>query len=278
MSKLGGTTALVAEAAIWIAGVALIASAAGMNWETDLQNALNELTGSTPQPETSAGPSAGASTSPTAAVVASLAPGASPTLSPLAAKYQAYVARADYQIRAKYTSVTSYTLNGSPVQIDTSGTISYKAGDIADSSRVTAAGRVTTYDIVALGSVQYRSQNGGAWTKSARSASSAAFDKLSLAPAMLFVDMGVEVKNGASLHRLEVADAAAYSTAYLKARAGATGAQATCTVWVTEDGTPADFKIEGWVEEPVQAVSTKTTFVTEYRIIDTSGVTITAPI
>jgi hypothetical protein len=282
VSKLGGTTALAAEAAIWIAGVALIASAAGMHWDTDLENALNELTGSTPQPSTSAGPSdgasAGVSASPTASVVESLAPGVSPTLSPVVASYQAYVARADYQIKAKYASVWTYTLNGSPVEIDISGAISYKAGDKADSHRETVAGAVTTYDIVDLGSVEYRSKNGGAWTKSARSASSAALDKLLLAPTTLFVDKGVEVKNDAPLHRLEVADAAAYSTAYLKTQTGATGAQATCTIWVADDGTPADLKIEGWVESPIEEVSTKMTFVIEYRIIATSGVTISAPI
>ena len=118
MSKLGGTTALAAEAAIWIAGVALIASAAGMHWETDLQNALNELTGSTPQPATSAG----ASASPTAAlVVESLPPGVVPSLSPMS-KYQAYVARPDYQFKAKYTMVTTFTLKGTPYEMDISGT------------------------------------------------------------------------------------------------------------------------------------------------------------
>lgn len=278
MSTLGRTTAFAAEAAIWIAGAALIASAAGMHWETDLQNALNELTGVTPTPATSAASSAGASASPTATVVESLAPGASPTISPVVAKYQAYVARPDYQFKAKYTSVMTYTLKGSPYEVDTSGTLSYKAGDTADSYRQTVAGAVITYDDVGLGSVEYKSQNGGAWTKSARSASSAAADKLLLAPTMLFVDKGVEAKNGAPLHRLEVADAAAYSTAFLKTQTGATGAQATCTVWVADDGTPADFKIEGWVQAPIQGVSTKMTFVMEFRIIATSGVTISAPI
>jgi hypothetical protein len=283
VSKLGGGAAFAAEAAIWIAGVALIAGTAGMHWDADLQSALNELTGSTPLPATSAGASAGASVgasaSPTAAVVVeSLAPGVSPTLSPIVAKYQAYVARPDYQFKAKYTSVTTYTFKDSPYGMDTSGTVSYKAGDKADGHRETVAGAVTTYDSVDLGSVEYRSKNGGAWTKSARSASSAAADKLMLAPTMLFVDKGIEAKNGAPLHRLEVADAAAYSTAFLKTQTGATGAQATCTVWVADDGTPADFKIEGWLQAPIQGVSTKITFVMEFRIIATSGVTISAPI
>jgi hypothetical protein len=279
VSKLGGTTAVAAEAAIWIAGIALIASAAGIHWETDLQNALNELTGATPAPVASAGASAGESASPSATVaVESLAPGASPTLSPIAAKFQAFVTRADYQIKAKYTSVTSYTLNGSPVQIDTSGTMSYKAGDKAGGQRDTVAGAVTTHDYVDLGSVEYTSKNGEAWTKSARSATSVAADKLIYAPAMSFVDKGIEAKNGASLHRLEVADPAAYSTAFLKTQAGATGAQATCTVWVSDDGVPAAMKLEGWVQMPLGGVPTKVTQVLDIRIIATSGVTISAPI
>ena len=279
MSRLGGATAFAAEASLWIAGAALIAGAAGMHWNVDLQRALNELTGSTPSAAASAGASPSPTASPTATgAVQSLAPGASPTISPIVAKYQAYVARADYQLKTKYTAVMTATVAGSPYEIDVSGTMSYKAGDGADGERDTLNGTVTTYDYVYMGSVQYTSTNGGAWTKSTRSATSAAAAKLMFAPAMLFVDGGIETKNGAQLHRLEVADPAAYSTAFLKTQSGATDAQATCTVWVTDDGAPAAMKIEGWVKGPIQGVPTRINMVEELRTIATSGVTITAPV
>ena len=82
MSKLGGFTAFAAEAALWVSGAALIASAAGAHWSFDPSTVdLGKLLGS--------GPSPTASTSPTAAP---LAPGASPTISPIVTKYLAFVA------------------------------------------------------------------------------------------------------------------------------------------------------------------------------------------
>jgi len=49
LSKLGGVIAFSAEAGLWIAGAALIASAAGMHWSVDLPAVnLSALTGSSP--------------------------------------------------------------------------------------------------------------------------------------------------------------------------------------------------------------------------------------
>lgn len=276
MSKLGGITALAAEAALWITGAALIASAAGMHWSMDLPGVdLSGLTGSTPSAAASASHTAG--TSPSLAVKSG-APGASPTISSVVQKYQAYVARPGFQFKAKYADSQTFTLNGTPYLITQSGTMSYEAGDDSDSRRETVNGTVTTFDYVHIGSFTYESKNGAAWTKSARSDADIASDKLQFAPSMLFVDMGVETKNGAQLHRLEVADPTAFSKALLKTTSGGTDAQVTYTAWVQDDGTPAAFRVEGWVVEPVSGVSTKITVVEEFRLIATSGVTITAPI
>ena len=120
--------------------------------------------------------------------------------------------------------------------------------------------------------------NGQAWTKSARSATSTAFYKLLFAPTLLMVDKGVETKNGAQLHRLEVADPVAFSKALVKASTDATDAQATYTVWVGDDGTPAAIKVEGWEDGTIEGAKIRATVVEEFRIIATSGVTISAPI
>lgn len=59
MSKLGSATAFAAEAALWIAGAALVAGAAGAHWKVDVPNVdLSGLLGSTPSASASAGPSA----------------------------------------------------------------------------------------------------------------------------------------------------------------------------------------------------------------------------
>jgi len=59
LSKLGGVIAFSAEAGIWIAGAALIASAAGMHWSVDLPAInLDALTGAKSSASTSGSPSA----------------------------------------------------------------------------------------------------------------------------------------------------------------------------------------------------------------------------
>ena len=67
MSKLGGVIAFSAEAGIWIAGAALIASAAGMHWRVDLPSVdLDALTGAKSSAAASGSPGASLNiTSPT---------------------------------------------------------------------------------------------------------------------------------------------------------------------------------------------------------------------
>lgn len=275
MSKLGGLTLFAAEAALWVAGAAIVAGMAGAHWDVEMPLDMGSLTGSTPAPSVSTSPSA--SPSPTVALQ-TLASGASPTISPIVAKYQAYVARADYQFKAKYTSVATLILNGSPFESDEDGTMSYLAGDYSRNTRQTVSGAVTTIGEVAIGSADYQSVNGAAWTKSVRSANDAANSRLTFAPVALFVDKGVETENSRQLHRLDIADPVAYSKAMVKATDGATGCQVTYSVWVDDNGVPQAIKLSGWVQEPVRGVSTKITEDEEFRVIATSGVTITAPI
>jgi hypothetical protein len=269
VSRLGGATAIAAEAALWISGAALIASAAGMHWSVPDVGGL-----------TGAAPSASASASPSPSpAVQSLSPGASPTISPIVQKYQAYVARPDYQFKAKYVVTETAAVNGLPYEFYVTGTMFYKGGDYTQTQRVAVNGTVTTYDDVYVGSSAYESKNSGAWTRSDRSANDIASAKLQYAPSMLFVDKGVETKNGAQLHRLEVADPVAYSKAMVKASSsGTTDAQMTCTVWVGDDGIPAAVRIEGWETGPINKVSTKVTATMEFRLIPYAVPAISAPI
>jgi hypothetical protein len=273
MSKLGGATTFAAEASLWIAGAAIIAGAAGAHWNVKVPDVAS-LMGATPSPSVAAS----ASPSPTAAI-RTLAPGASPTMSPLAAKYQTYVARADYQFKAKYTSSQTLTVAGKPMEIDISGTMGYLNGNHFDHSRVTSDGAVETDDTIALDGFSYESIDSQPWTKTDRPAADLANDRLLFAPVAIFIDGGVETKNGLRLHRLDIADPVAFSKAALKvSTGGATDAQFTYTVWVDDNGVPADIKLDGWVQEPINGVSTKVTTSEEFRIIATSGVSISAPI
>jgi hypothetical protein len=273
VSKLGGVTLFAAEAALWVTGAAMVAGMAGAHWSVDIPVDMSSLTGQTPAP--TASPSA----SPSASIsIQTLAPGASPTASPLVAKYQAYVAAANYQFAAKYTAAAKSTVGGKPVEVDLSGTMSYRAGDDSDFSRVTTDGTVNTDDTIAVGSSKYERINGGAWAKSARAATDSASDRLTFAPKALFLDDGVEAKNGLQLHRLDIADPVAFSTAMVKVSSGATAAQFVYTVWVDDNGVPAAIHVEGTITGKVAGVSASTTLIEDFRVIATSGVTITAPI
>jgi hypothetical protein len=274
VSALGRATALAAEAALWVTGAALIASAAGVSLDVPSLD-LSALTGSSPSPAVSGGPHAG----PRSTAIATLAPGASPTLSAIVREYQAFVASPDFQFQAKYTSSSTFTSEGTAYDVEDSGTMSYKAGDDTQSYRETVNGTVTTYDQVDLGSTTYVSKNGAAWTRSARPATQSDSDKLMFAPASLFLDQGVETKDGAQLHRLTIADPVAYTKALLKvSSSGATDGLISYTVWVTADGTPGAISLQGWSQTPVNGVSTRVTIDQEFRIVATSGVAIGAPI
>jgi hypothetical protein len=272
--KLGTAAAFAAEAALWISGAALIASAAGMSWNVD----VNGLIGSEPSASASVGPSSSplASASPTV-VVESLAPGASPTMSPVVKEYLAYVARPDFQFKAKFTNVTKATVAGSPWEMDMNGTISYKGGDDTDSHREIVSGAVTTYDYVNIGSDTYESKNSGPWTKTARTASSIASDALMFSSTLALADKGVETKNGAQLHRLE-ADHDVFTKAEVKYTTGATEADVNFTIWVTSEGIPAAYEYAGWVVAPVSGKLTKVETTQDLRVFALSGVSISAPI
>jgi hypothetical protein len=264
---MGRVTALAAEAALWITGAALIAGAAGVQWNVDLPiDTTLVLTGPTPYVAPTAGPSA----SPAGP---SLAPGASPTISPVVQAFQAFVSRADYQIKAKWTEVFTNT-NDAKGELKENGTIYFKGGDHSSSSRQSQAGVVSTFDLVVVGGDSYFRDNGASWSKLTRSAEDRDYYMLLFAPTIVMVDQGVETKNGAQLHRLEPIDSTAFGRAYLKISQSAIDAFWTYQIWVHDDGSPAAISLTGWT---VATDSAKSTFDYEYRIIATSGVTITAP-
>jgi hypothetical protein len=267
VSRLGSATAFGAEAALWLAGAALIANAAG--WHFDLQ---------IPAPDAGSSPTATRVATASISPSAMSSPGASPTMSPIVKLYQAFVARPDLQMEATLSAIETGNVGGKAVEISITGKTSYKAGDDASYQTLRVNGIVTLSDSINIGAVSYSRVDGGAWTKSSRLASNIALDKLKFSPTLDLVDQGPEVKNGAELHRLAVRDTTAFSKAMLKTIAGATDAGYTYTVWVKNDGTPVVFKLAGWMQAPINGTSTRLQYTEETVVTATSEVTIAAPI
>jgi len=260
MGKLGGMTAFTAEAALWVTGAALVASAAGAHWDFDPSGQISRIiAGPTASPGQSAGPT--------------LAPGASPTISPTVQKFNAFSSRTDIQYKEKVSITANATVAGQALSISESGTSLHSGGNDSSSLRTTANGAVTTTDSVSIGGTTYTSENGGPWEKGVRKPSDNVLDG-----STAFVDAGLEIKNGEQLHRLELTDATAFNNGMKNSLVGVTDAQFTLTAWARDDGWPALVVADGWAEMVVKGTTVRLTMKIEMRTIPMSGVTITAPI
>jgi hypothetical protein len=275
--KLGTAAALTAEAALWLSGAALIASAAGMSWNVDLSSLVSSQASASASVSPSAGPSA-------TVAVQSLAPGASPTISPVVAKFQAINSQPNLQYKAKVLITETGTVGTLPLKVTASGTMLSAGGDNSFSYRLTENGKVTTYNEIDLGDYFYQSVNGGSWTKAARSDSTSSSETTEVerpfsSTLVSFADQGIETKNGAQLHRLVFTDQSAFNS-YTQKSFGSdvTASGFTLTVWVNDDGTPADMVMQGSLTATVSGKKLDATMTEDLRIFALSGVSITAPI
>jgi glucose uptake protein GlcU len=94
-----------------------------------------------------------------------------------------------------------------------------------------------------------------------------------------FADKGLEPKNGSQLHRLEFVNQSVFNS-YMQQSLGS-DVQAsgfTFTVWVKDDGTPADMQAAGSLTATVSGQKLAATMIEEFRIFALSGVSISAPI
>jgi hypothetical protein len=100
-----------------------------------------------------------------------------------------------------------------------------------------------------------------------------------MSTAVAFVDKGPESKNGAQLHRLELVDQSTFNSYMQKSLGSDTRASSfTFTVWVNDDGTPADMLAQGSVTATASGKKLNATMTEEFRIFALSGVGISAPI
>jgi hypothetical protein len=273
MRTTRGPLATVAEIGLWLTAAVLVAAAVGMHLPSGL------LSSASPAASGAATPSVGFGALSTPTLQPSLAPrpSAAATLSPLAARLQARLAAKTFEFQATGTGSESATGEGLALDFTLTGSLSYRAGDEADTTKLTAQGQTVANDSVYAGSFAYERSNGGPWVKKPRKAYDDDADwRIFLSPKRLFVDTGVETKNGASLHRLEVADPAALGSD-LDATGLVSNARATVVFWVKADGTPVVLRVEGTWDQPLDGVQAHVTIAEEFVLTRLSGVAITPP-
>jgi len=268
LSKFGGFTAFSAEAALWVAGAALIAGAVGAHWSMPNVDVAGLVAAST-------SPGASVSHAPT-----SPTPKAKPTpspspLPPLDA-YLKLVVRSDFQFEA--TSKETVSFNGKAVISGTESGIESAHGDDCSSVQNYTGGSYAKLQVVMIGSDEYKKTDNAAWTKTARG--NLTCDPIFLLRYTGLADKGTDTKNGVKTHRLEVSDAVQYSSYYEKHVEGLAGtlAQSTLKIWVKDDGTPVAVETVLSYTPTVNGVARPTVINTSYAFTKFSGVTITAPI
>ena len=253
MSTRGSISAFAAEAALWVAGAALIAGAAGMHWSVSLP-AVDLL------------PAASASSPPSPAA----------TTQPIV-RFRAFLAKPTLQFSAKIDQTVTISGANILVQQTTTGTLSYRSGDASSSLTDKILDVTKTKDEVMLGKTTYTRENGGAWTKRARVPGDTAGTPEMLWPTQAMNDAGLETRNGVQLHRIEASDTTALAAA-LQGSGTGTQSKVTLVFWVTDEGTPAAFQVAGTYQDTVNEAPVTVTFDQQWTITATTGVTITAPI
>ena len=253
MSRLGSMTAFTAEAALWVAGAALIAGAAGMHWSVDLP-AVNLFPAASASPP----PSPAASTQPVV-------------------RFKAFLAKPTLQFVAKIDETATISGASILIQETITGTLSYRSGDASSSLTNKILGVTKTQDQVMLGKTTYLRENGGKWSKRNRVPGDTAGTPEMLSASQTLNDAGLEARNGVQLHRIEAIDTSALGAALAT---GGTGRQyrVTLVFWVADDGTPAAVDLAGTYQDTVNGAPVTVTFEQHWTITATSGVTITAPI
>jgi hypothetical protein len=239
LSKVGSLTAFAAEAAIWLAGAAIVAGAAGAHWDTPSVD-LNKLW-----------------------------PGASPSL---VKDFTTKISAGDFQASGSAAGTVFVTINGQKIAGTYSGAFKFKGNDSSSTMTMTMAGTKTTNDSVSVGDSDYSRTNDGVWTKTARSPTNLSFQILTAGGV---TDKGVEFHNGQNLHHLDLVKAPDPKTLFNDPTM-ATGTY-TLVLWAKDDGTPAGMTIAGTYSQDVNGSLAQATLSLDFNFEALSGVTIEAP-
>jgi hypothetical protein len=267
LSKVGGFVAFAAEAGIWVAGAALIASAVGYHWETPSID-VGGLIGATPSPNPA---------------LSTLAPGGSGAPTPSATagvsatdKFYALTSKADFQYEATFTQ-TTVDFDGTTVwRTPTTGTAAANGPDCTD-KRTSGSTKTTTYEEFLVGSFKYDRQDAGKWKKAARNPEEPCLVTRELKPRR-YTDTGLEIKNALHLHRLELMDPEGLASEVRKASPdGVSNISVTLVVWVKDDGTPVAMQESQSADVIRQGKKYRVSTSVDVTFTKLSGVTITPP-
>jgi hypothetical protein len=269
LGKLGSATAFAAEAAIWIAGAALIASAAGARWDmpkVDVEGLLGR---------SSASPASSGSAAPTATVV----PAPPPTPATALARFLSYAGQPDMQYAMTASGQWSYENSRTSWSVKWKGSMIASYNDCSESWTSTQGSKTSTQDAIIAGEFVYERTGKAPWTKDARS-NNQTCEQVGLVRYSGLVDKGIETKAGKSVHRLEVADPIQFGSYYEKFSTRTTGqtlTQVTMSIWVKEDGLPVAIRLSGSHNQAINGTATHVTYVDDYTVTKTTGATIAPP-
>jgi hypothetical protein len=262
VSKLGGVTAFSAEAALWIAGAALIAGAAGAHWTLPAVD-LSAVTGS--KPAASAGTTA----------VKSARPSGSPNDFAALTKFLRLESSPDFQFKADFTMTESFIYREIPMSAQITGKYEAKGPDSSSMLTETVAGVTTQDDTVNVGALTYKSTDAKNWTRSERSTSSSSGV---VTDGMTFTDEGAETRNGVQLHRLVAGPPDLVNRMFSGTGSDSTGTAVTFLFWVNDDGVLAAIEASGTMGVLIDETPVQVTMKVTYEVTATSGVEIKAPI
>ena len=146
-------------------------------------------------------------------------------------------------------------------------TMSMAATDVTPAS-------TTTRESISVGDWSYSRDDGGDWTKEARSNDDE--DLGSVIKTVTVVDKGVETHYGQELHRL-VSSEALDPEVFFSDMTGISDPDLTLTFWAKDDGTPAGLTVEGTYTMDENGTPVDVTLTLDYQFQNLSGVTIEAP-
>jgi hypothetical protein len=132
----------------------------------------------------------------------------------------------------------------------------------------------TTQESISVGDWTYSREDGGDWTKEARSNDDE--DLGSVIKTVTVVDKGVETHYGQQLHRLDSSEALDPDI-FFGGMTGVSDADLTLTFWAKDDGTPAGMTITGTYTQNQSGTLVDVTLTMDYQFESLSGVTIEAP-
>jgi hypothetical protein len=186
----------------------------------------------------------------------------------------------DFQASGPITGSFTMKAQGMTFDVTLSGDLKVKGDDNAQTMTMSMAATdvtpasTTTRESISVGDWSYSRDDGGDWTKEARSNDDE--DLGSVIKTVTVTDEGVESHYGRQLHRLESAEPLDPEV-FFSDTSDVSDADLTLTFWAEDDGTPAGLTVEGTYKQDQSGTLVDVTLTLDYQFESLSGVTIEAP-